>query len=83
MFNKYQVKLFPQRNPKHDKLMKELKKAKVEFFIFTKNEDKIKKMVLKAALNVNINDIIGDMKELNVEVKECIPLKEKSKLSYS
>lgn len=43
----------------------------------------MKKLVLNAAPNINVTEIVEEMKEIHVEVKDCIPLKGKGKLPYS
>lgn len=65
-----------------EKLTIELDEVNVDLHIYLRAEDKYKKIVLKAAPNMELDDFkTGMAKKQNVE--ECIPLRGRSDAHYS
>lgn len=72
------VKVFVTNMEDHELLVQALDRDNAMFYSYMSNDIKLKKIVLKAAPNMEANDIISDMKEKNFAVTECIPLKNKN-----
>lgn len=51
----------------------ELDEAKTKFSTYIKTEDRLKKIVMKAAPNMDLNDIITELDEHNIKTSECVP----------
>lgn len=82
-FTKNQIKIITRNNNDHDLMVTALGNSEADFFTYLKPEEKTRKIVMKGAPNMDINDIKDCMKANNVEVRNCVPLKGKSEHPYS
>lgn len=77
-FGRGQVRVFVENMKDHEVMIQALDKDEAIFHSFMNPETKSKKIVLKAAPNMNANDIIDYIKEQNIAVSDCIPMRNKS-----
>lgn len=77
------AKLYLKTNNDHNKMIEDFKRNDIGFYTQTKNEDKTKKIVLKAAPGMDIEDIKDDLEELGHKVIEVISLKSRQNQSRS
>lgn len=75
-------KIFTNSLEDYDRLKREFKN--IEYYTFTLKNNKIKKLVLKAAPNMNVNSIQEKLIANNINVLSCVNLKStKNRNSYS
>lgn len=82
-FNRDNTKVFVTSNKDYDMLINNLKDNKVEYFSLTKQENKTKKLVLKAPPSWDSNQIKDHLEHEGNTIKEVIPLKGKNQFSRS
>lgn len=73
-FSRYQIKIITNNSEDYDKLVLQLDSANTDFQKFIKIKDRHKKIIIKAAPNMDVNDIIADLSEMNNTLMEWIPL---------
>ncbi|VEN55170.1 unnamed protein product [Callosobruchus maculatus] len=72
-FNKNNAKVSISDIEKFDVLRKELIDSKTPHHTYTKEEDKVKRIVLKGAPNMDLDDIKEDLRK-NIVLTNCTPL---------
>nr|CAH7739631.1 unnamed protein product [Callosobruchus chinensis] len=77
-FNKNNLQVMLPDSEKLETLKKEFAESDTPYHSFTNENDKFKKIVMKAAPNMNIGDMKEDLSKKNINVKECISLKSKT-----
>lgn len=77
------VKIFTDTHEEHEKLVQELRDTEVDFYSHPRREEKLKKIVLKAAPNMETNEILETIKENNLNAKACVPMKGRSSRPFS
>lgn len=83
-YNKNQTKIFTNDNTEHSKVCSSFKANDISFHTFAAREDRTKKIVLKAAPGMDVEDIKSELQEREVQIKNCIKLKGKNEeASYS
>lgn len=60
------------------KIIDDFKNSKVQFHTFTSPENRTKQVVLKAAPNMNTNDIKQELLRKGIKVQKCTKLKSKN-----
>nr|CAI5865070.1 unnamed protein product [Callosobruchus analis] len=82
-FNKNNAKVSISDIENFDVLRKELINSKTPHHTYTKEEDKVKRIVMKAAPNMDLDDIKVDLLKKNIMLTNCTPLVGRGNNSYS
>lgn len=77
-FNNKQTKIYIKTEEHRQIIIDELEKEKVDFHTFTRRDEKVKKIVLKAAPGLNLEEIKEELEFEGVPVVEVIKLRSKS-----
>lgn len=73
--NNMTAKLYLKTMEDHKRIINDFKKENTQFYTQTKHEDKVKKIVLKAAPGMDEDDVKEELESMNYRIKEVVKLK--------
>lgn len=77
-FNNRQTKIYIKNEEHRQIIIRELEKDKVDFHTYTRRDEKLKKIVLKAAPGLNLDELKEELEFEGVPVVEVIKLRSKT-----
>lgn len=83
-FNAANVKILVKTKADHMKVINKLKSDNEEYITYPHRDERVKKLVLKAAPRMKPEDIVNELDEIyNIQVLSVVPLKGKNPINFS